>query len=223
MSRAEKISFLSLCDRREEYDRRCRDSGDHKGVSPSWADGRGGEVTSDSSGSEVSISSDGKDAYFYLTSERGGTTLYHVDMGSFALSLASRIGQILVPGDPELICDALAKGKTKVQFVRDSGTKGKGASYAAVVLYTRNRSRSDSLVDYRIKMRARQLPLKKEKQWQFFAELIEKELITSEALEQVAFLARDIEAARQGTTAALPDGWTVEKAKREFILTAVEG
>lgn len=224
MSMPYKIPFIVLQDKREEYDQNCRMENRESDQSPIWRDIDGKEITSDTLGSDAFISADGADAYFFLPDEKEGWTIYHVNMRTFRSFVASQPHQIIVPGDAELVCLQLAKRKTTAELVREAGRKGKGASAAGVILFTRNKSRSDSLVDYRKKMRQRQFPLKKEKQWEFIVKLGEEEQITSDALQQAVFLLRDMEAARDGRTEVdVPEGWTQQKGKSLYVLAAVEG
>lgn len=212
-----------IIDQRNLHDRRMLEAGTPEFAAPEWLDVTGETINDDRIASDVFVTSDHKDGFFYMRDEPEGKTIYHVNLETFRVSLASEPKQFLLPQDHDAICEQLAHRRTTPEYVKESYIKGKGHSAANVILFTRNKARSESLAGYRKKMRERQVPLKVDKQWEFFTTMVEDGQLTAAALEQVVFLARDVEAARSGSEPNIPDGWTAETGRAGYIVAAVEG
>ncbi len=218
-----RIPFIELQDRRSVYDKRCIDDMREEDQSPVWRTADGKAIDSDIIGSDVFVSDDGACGFFYLPHETDGWTIYRASLMNFRCTLASEPHQFKLVRDPEQVCILLARKRSSDVLVKEAGKKGKGDSYGDVVLFTRNKSRSESLVDYRKKMRDRQIPLKRAKQWEFFVDFITDNCITADALQQLVYVARDIESAREGGEPDVPANWTQTAGQGIFMASAIEG
>ena len=222
-SPVKRITCHELHARREKFDNAARMDDDPGRVSPAWRSADETPIDSDTILSDVYLTKDGSKGFFYSPVEEGGFTIYVVNMATFSLNFASERKQFPVAADLHDVCEIYANERISVEHARDAGRKGKGFSSSGLILYARNRSRSDSLVDYRKKMRDRQLPLKVDKQWQYFLDMAEAGLITAEAMRQVDYLTAEIEAARNGEPSPAPEGWSFEEARKIYITKAVAG
>ena len=219
-----KQPFIMLSSMRNAYDRKMIDENREDLQSPEWQNADGDQITDNSLCSDVYVTADGTAGFFYSAREKGGHSIYQVLYATFVVFIVSAPKQFADPADAQEVCIMLARGKTDATALQESAAKGKGRNAAAVVLYMRNRTRSDSLVNYRKTMRDRQIPLKKEKQWEKFAKLIDDGELTADALQQAVYYARDVEAARRGESAeGLPPKWSAGVGRSLYIAAAVEG
>lgn len=224
------LSFPKLLQMQRTYDTEMRTlhDGDERDISPEWKTVDGAPLDSTAVCSEVYLDEKAKHAYFYCKTEKGGYTLYRVqferpyDPGAYEIEPVSGAHQFKDEADAEECLKELAWGRFDRSLILNAHNKNKGRNCAAITLFKRNQSRSESLVEYRKKMRERQIPMKREKQWDFFVEFIESGKITTDALFQLAYYAADIDAAKTGKPSEAPKGYNATESKREFIKNAIQ-
>lgn len=182
-----------------------------------WIDSDGNELNAESafSAGYAAEGDDNGDVFFYLPKEKNGFTVYSVDRATMVCTEASSPHQFQQMEDAQEIARILASRSIIFSTVREAAARGKGRNAASIILYSRNSQRTDSLIDYRNKMRQRQMPLRVTSQWEWFVRMIEENKLTAGALKAAMEYAEDIENTRADPNAA--SDFNAEDARIAFI------
>lgn len=207
------VTSLSVLDRLARKKQMDRDEPD--AATPQWQDADGAPIDENTQFSPMIADASAQEiGYFYLPREKGGFTIY--SDGACFLTQVSLPHQFKDAEDAAEVCRLLAQNVLSYSLVIEAGQKGKGRNAAALQLYKRNAVRTSSIVDYRNKMRRRQVPLKPAARWDFFMRMIEDNNLTAGELAEAAAYAADIEATRAGDASE----YNAEESRGRFLACA---
>ncbi len=110
-------------------------------------------------------------AYYCIEEEEGGSSIYVANSSDLSPILLGKRGMVRKSADAAKIVKALAKGVITQAHVVISAQRDEAASYAEVVLYARNHARSQSVKDYRKRLKENAFPTDPALRWDFLVNL----------------------------------------------------